>query len=105
MTTKIVTDEYGTVRHYENGQLHRVDGPAVTNSDGYQAWYQNGKFHHTDGPAVIDSDGTKYYFLNDELLTEAEHKRRTQSVPELQTHPLKGQILEINGYRYRLTPE
>ena len=99
MTTKIVTDEYGTVRHYENGQLHRVDGPAVTNSDGYQAWYQNGKFHHTDGPAVIDSDGTKYYYLNDELLTEAEHKRRTQPA---ETQGCNGKIVEIEGVRYQL---
>ena len=27
---------------YENGKLHRDDGPAVIDNDGYKAWYKNG---------------------------------------------------------------
>jgi antitoxin component YwqK of YwqJK toxin-antitoxin module len=30
-------------RYYENGNLHRTDGPAVENENGYKAWYLNGK--------------------------------------------------------------
>lgn len=28
----------------ENGKLHRVDGPAIEETDGYREWWQNGKF-------------------------------------------------------------
>jgi len=42
----------------DNGQLHRVDGPAVIMNDGSSKhWYFNGKRHRVDGPAVEFSDG------------------------------------------------
>lgn len=39
------------------------DGP-VTDSDGTQKWYQDGKLHRDDGPAVIYPDGTQYWYQN-----------------------------------------
>lgn len=41
-----------------NGKLHRLDGPAVVQSDGSEFWFHNGSLHRLDGPAVVQSDGT-----------------------------------------------
>jgi len=30
--------------YYIDGNLHRLNGPAVDSASGYKAWYQNGKF-------------------------------------------------------------
>jgi len=49
---------------YQNGKLHRLDGPAVEWTDGTEHWRQNGKLHRTDGPAVVYADGTKYWHQN-----------------------------------------
>lgn len=54
----------GSKYWYQNGKLHREDGPAEIHSDGYQAWYFQGKLHREDGPAAIDSDGYKAWYQN-----------------------------------------
>lgn len=59
-----VTDSFGTIRWYKDGELHRDDGPAVDRYDGVKIWYINGKPHREDGPAVEYSDGRKDWFLN-----------------------------------------
>lgn len=46
-----------------NGQLHRIDGPAVVHLDGSKAWYVNGLRHRTDGPAIEYANGNKEYFI------------------------------------------
>ena len=47
------------------------------NSD--EQWYLNGKRHRENGPAVLRQSGYKAWYLNDELVTEAEYKQRTQT--------------------------
>ena len=37
----------------ENGEYHRLDGPALIHPNGAQYWYKNGKRHREDGPAEI----------------------------------------------------
>ena len=49
---------------YQNGQLHRLDGPAREWRDGAKVWYQNGKLHRLDGPAREWGDGSKEWWLN-----------------------------------------
>lgn len=62
--------------HYdENGQLHRLDGPAKYN-DKYEAWYYHGKEHRIDGPAIVhknrenDYPNPNQYYLNGVLIDE-----------------------------------
>lgn len=45
------------------GRLHRNDGPAIIEMDGYQAWYRHGLRHREDGPARIWCNGTKEWYL------------------------------------------
>ena len=39
--------------HDADGQLHRVDGPAVIRADGKREWRRHGKLHREVHPAVI----------------------------------------------------
>ena len=48
---------------YVDGQLHRVDGPAIIGADGSQTWYVDGQRHRTDGPAIIGADGRQAYWI------------------------------------------
>ena len=47
----------------KNGRLHRIDGPAVEWASGTKEWRQNGHLHRTDGPALEWADGTKEWWL------------------------------------------
>lgn len=46
------------------GVLHREDGPAVEQYDGYRAWYKMGSIHREDGPALIYPSGQKEWRLH-----------------------------------------
>ena len=56
--------ESNLIAIYKNDELHRDDGPAIIDNDGYKAWYKNGEFHRDDGPAVINSNGSKVWYKN-----------------------------------------
>lgn len=55
------------IKHWRNkqGQLHRVDGPAVELANGDKFWYLNGKCHREDGPAIEYASGNKSWWIND----------------------------------------
>jgi hypothetical protein len=50
--------------YYNNGLLHREDGPAMIFASGTKYWLQNGKLHREDGPAVEWSDGRIWFYIN-----------------------------------------
>lgn len=52
----------GSKFHYQNGILHREDGPAAEHPCGIGYWL-NGKLHREDGPAFIYPDGDEEYYL------------------------------------------
>ncbi len=56
-----VCKEYsnGTKSWFINGELHRLDGPAIEFSDGTKYWYIKNQQHREDGPAVELSNGKK----------------------------------------------
>ena len=53
----------GTKHWYENGRLHREDGPAAEYPSGRKDWYLYGVPHRVDGPAFELADGTVSYWL------------------------------------------
>jgi hypothetical protein len=59
--------ETGTKRWYQNGQLHREDGPAIEFPDGLKLWYRNNKLHRTDGPALENEFGDKRWYVNNKM--------------------------------------
>lgn len=52
----------GTKEWRVNGQLHRLDGPAVIKANGDKMWFFEDKLHRLDGPAVELRDGTKEWW-------------------------------------------
>ena len=59
-----VVDDIGIVRYFENGKLHRLDGPAIEYSGGTKYWYKEGLLHREDGPAVEWKDGYKEWYID-----------------------------------------
>ena len=45
-----------------------------TNEYGYKHWYQNGKLHRIDGPAAEYADGGKHWYAHGIEYTEAEYR-------------------------------
>lgn len=47
----------------EDGQPHRIDGPAIVRLTGYkhEEWIQNGEYHRVDGPAVSGANAKSPY--------------------------------------------
>ena len=52
------------IEYWENGKLHRTDGPAIEYANGKKEWYVNSLLHRINGPAVEDVDGSKLWFVH-----------------------------------------
>lgn len=53
--------------------LHRIAGPAESNSAGGECWMRSGRFHRSDGPAVTYTDGYESYWLDGVQYTKDEY--------------------------------
>ena len=67
--------------------------------DGSKWWYQNGNRHRLDGPAIEYSDGTKEWYIEGKEYTE---QAFNQKVKELTSPTCDGKLVEIEGKKYRL---
>ena len=65
----------GTKEWYLNCKRHREDGPAIEWANGTKAWYLNGKHHREDGPAIERANGDKEWYLNGEEYTKEEYDK------------------------------
>ena len=61
------TEENGDQRWYQNGKLHREDGPAVIRTCGSEYWYRRGQQHRDGGPAVKYVDGDMFWLQDGRL--------------------------------------
>lgn len=50
--------------HPKSDIVHRVFGPSVKWSSGYECWYRDGKLHRDSGPAEIIPNLSVSYWLN-----------------------------------------
>ena len=66
--------------------------------DGGQSWYLNDQLHREEGPAVICADGGQEWYLYGDLVTEEEHKRRTNPTKELSV----AEIEALLGYKVKI---
>ena len=48
----------------EDGEIHRLDGPAIIREDGTMEWWKNGILHREDGPAIIYPNGNMEWYSN-----------------------------------------
>lgn len=70
MTNIKVIESNGSTCWYDNGQIHREDGPAIIYDNGGKEWCKRGKRHRDNGPAIICSDNSTEWWLNDKLHRE-----------------------------------
>ena len=89
----------GDKEWYLNGELHRVDGPALEWADGSKAWYLNGERHREDGPAFECFSGYNSWWLNSKSYTESDYN--TEMAKRNDT--CNGKIVTIEGKQYELT--
>ena len=81
LTLTMDVNKYGTTRYRnQQGQFHRVHGPAITRPGGTNLWWRNDRLHREDGPAIEYSDGDMMWYLNGEHLTEEEWNERVKSL-------------------------
>lgn len=65
------TEEHGEIMtHWQSGQLHRDDGPAVEWPDGSNFWFVEGLRHREDGPAVQYANGTEEWYIRDRKIID-----------------------------------
>jgi hypothetical protein len=82
LTTGLFVRPNGERHWYQNGQLHRLDGPAIERVNGSDIWYQKGKLHRENGPAIEQPNGDKKWYQGGQL------------------HRLDGPAIErVNGYK------
>ena len=86
----------GSKSWYQEGKLHRDDGPAIEYANGTKKWYQEGKLHRDDGPAIEYANGTKNWYLKGMKVSEEEHTKRTLK------DECEGKVVEIEGRKYKL---
>ena len=79
---KSIKKEYTNKIVYQNeqGDYHRIDGPAIERNDGYKAWWINGQRHREDGPAVEYYHGGKEWYLNGRYYLEEEWKKEVVKI-------------------------
>lgn len=69
---------------YSYHKLHRINGPAIENSNGHKEWYQHGKLHRLDGPAVVNYNGDKNWYFHGEYIessSQEEFENKIKLVP------------------------
>ena len=86
---------------YQNGNLHREDGPAIEYADGGKEWYQNDLLHRDDGPAVEGADGTKKWYIEGVNYTEAEFLKKTNPPKKLTV----AEVEKLLGYSVKIVKE
>jgi hypothetical protein len=80
------------------GRLHRLDGPAIERTSGYRAWYLHNLRHRTDGPAIEYANGNCEYWVNGQELTKAEFEaQQTKELTVAEVEELLGHRVKIIG--------
>ena len=65
----------GTIIYYNNGRIHRSDGPAFEGGCTTE-WLINGVHHRLDGPAIEFSDGRKEFYIEGKRCTKTEFNKK-----------------------------
>jgi len=61
--TGVIEYPYGAKEWWQNGLIHRINGPAIEWSDGTKMWCQDGIAHRVDGPAIKWGNGRINYII------------------------------------------
>jgi antitoxin component YwqK of YwqJK toxin-antitoxin module len=76
----------GDIEYYKDGKLHRDDDkPAIVQNSqhGTRAWYQNGLLHRHNGPARTFCDTEEFYFKGKQYQSLQELQKANNIKPEI----------------------
>ena len=76
----------GTKYYTLAGVLHREGNPAVEYADGGNCWFQNGELHRTDGPAIVRPNNNCEWYLYNVQYTEPEYRARLKQLGHKHDH-------------------
>lgn len=62
MKNGLIIYDNGTKEYYQDGKLHREDGPAYENIYARREWFLYGDRHRIDGPAIVLFNNSKYWY-------------------------------------------
>jgi hypothetical protein len=81
-TGRVITshNSHNVVLWYQQGDLHRTDGPAFKEVNGNEFWCYNGKLHRIGGSAWRWGDGEEEWWINNKRIT------RTSKIILICTH-------------------
>jgi hypothetical protein len=66
-------EDFGTIKYFKDDQLHSYnDKSSICWEGGDKYWHQNGQLHRLTGPAVINYDGWQAYFINGVSMSKEE---------------------------------
>lgn len=65
--TDATTGKPLSVKWELDGQLHRLDGPAMEYEMGDRVWYFEGERHREDGPAAVHADGDEIWYRHGQI--------------------------------------
>lgn len=72
-----ISEYYKVEEWYKDGKLHRVGAPARTHKD--SKWYfENGLLHRLDGPAVDQRGHPKEYWINGQKWSPKNYKKEIE---------------------------
>jgi len=74
-----------------------IEYTVKVSKSGDKFWSLNGKLHREDGPAIEYSNGDKVWYLNNNRLSEEQHKAATAPKPSC-----SGKEVVIYGITYVL---
>ncbi len=82
---EILKDEINGIHYIINNKYHREKGPAeiyynLTNNEYQKRWYQNGLIHRLNGPAIENSDGTKEYLIESKYYSEKDYWKKIKEL-------------------------
>lgn len=81
-------DAFGAKYWYQDGFLHREDGPALITETGVKHWIIVGKRHRVDGPAIEfeqDPSHNKWYINGKEIKSCQHYQKLTGLTDEEMT--------------------
>ena len=71
-----LVDDGNKKQYLKGGRKHRLNGPAETRLDGYEAWFIEGARHRSGGkPAVTHPNGSTEYWENGKLIKKESNKK------------------------------
>ena len=77
----VIRPNGGGEEWWQDGKLHREDGPAFIHRTGAEIWYYKGKVHRENGPALTFPDGEWRWYYKNKIHREdgpAEYQPRLQ---------------------------